>query len=80
MKKLSRKLGRDIFNVAEFGIGLNPKAKVTGNVLEDEKARDTAHIAFGNNKSFGGIVSCQCHLDFVFFNPSILLDGARIDP
>jgi leucyl aminopeptidase (aminopeptidase T) len=75
---LVKSLGKNALNVAELGIGLNLKAKVTGNVLEDEKAKNTAHIAFGNNKSFGGKVYCPCHLDFVFFNPIILLDGVRL--
>lgn len=77
MKLLVKSLGKCALNVAEFGIGLNPKAKVTGNVLEDEKAIGTAHIALGNNKSFGGKVSCPSHLDFVFFDPIVIIDGVR---
>lgn len=77
-KDLFKNLTREALNIAEFGIGLNPKARVTGNVLEDEKAVGTAHIAFGNNKSFGGRVSVPCHLDAVFFNPEIIIDGRRI--
>ncbi|OGW76029.1 MAG: hypothetical protein A2Z72_02075 [Omnitrophica bacterium RBG_13_46_9] len=79
MAALVKSFGRRALNVAEFGIGLNPKAKVTGNVLEDEKAIGTAHIAFGNNKSFGGRVYCPSHLDFVFFKPVILIDGTKLD-
>ncbi len=41
------------FNIAELGIGTNPRAVVTGNVLEDEKVLGTCHIAFGNNSMFG---------------------------
>jgi leucyl aminopeptidase (aminopeptidase T) len=75
MKPLFKRYGRKILNVAELGIGLNPKAKITGNVLEDEKVQGTAHVALGNNKSFGGRVNCPCHLDFVFRSPSIIIDG-----
>jgi leucyl aminopeptidase (aminopeptidase T) len=78
MMSLVKSLGKCALNVAELGIGLNPKARVTGNVLEDEKAERTAHIAFGNNKSFGGSIFCPCHLDFVFFKPVILVDGVRL--
>jgi len=78
MRPLVKSLGRGVLNVAELGIGLNPRAKVTGNILEDEKTLKTAHIALGNNKSFGGRVSCPSHLDFVFFNPVIRLDGVKL--
>jgi leucyl aminopeptidase (aminopeptidase T) len=39
-------------NVAEFAIGVNDKAKVTGIVLEDEKAG--FHWAYGRSDHFGG--------------------------
>lgn len=78
MAHLAKSLRRCTLNIAELGIGLNPKAKVTGNVLEDEKAEKTAHIALGDNRSFGGSVSCPCHLDFVFLNPIIFIDGKRL--
>ena len=73
-----KQLGRSALNIAEFGIGLNPKAKVTGNILEDEKTKQTGHLAIGTNISFGGKVSCPCHLDFVFLNPIVIIDGKRI--
>ena len=75
---LVKKYGKNVLNIAEFGIGLNPKAKVTGAILEDEKVMNTAHVALGNNVSFGGRVSCPCHLDFVFFDPEIYVDGKKI--
>ncbi|MBI2654617.1 aminopeptidase [Candidatus Woesearchaeota archaeon] len=56
-------------NVAELGIGTNYKARITGNVLEDEKAARTCHIAFGNNKHFGGKVDVPFHVDVVAKNP-----------
>ena len=65
-------------NVAELGIGTNYKAKITGNVLEDEKVFGTCHIAFGNNKHFGGKVDVPFHVDFVIRNPRIYADGVLI--
>lgn len=65
LKEVYNKYGVSAWNVAELGIGTNPKATITGNVLEDEKVRGTIHIAFGDNISFGGTVSVDSHLDVV---------------
>ncbi len=50
-------------NIAELGIGCNPKAIVTGNVLEDEKVG--LHIAYGSSTHFGGKVQSDTHFDIV---------------
>lgn len=56
----------------EFGIGLNPKARITGLLLEDEKAYGTAHIAFGGNLDMPGGCNKSCtHRDFLIRSPSI---------
>lgn len=65
-------------NVAEFGIGTNYKAKITGNVLEDEKVAGTCHIAFGNNKHFGGKIDVPFHVDVVVKSPTIYADNVLI--
>jgi len=74
-KLLKKKLYK---NVAELGIGTNYKAKITGNVLEDEKVLGTCHIAFGNNRHFGGKVDVPFHVDFVVKNPTIYADKVLI--
>ncbi|UCE37939.1 MAG: aminopeptidase [Thermoplasmata archaeon] len=67
--------------VGEFGIGLNPKARLTGNLLEDEKAGGTAHIAFGYNENMpGGTNNSKTHRDFLFHRPTLEVeykDGNR---
>ena len=73
-----KKIGKQAYNIAELGIGVNPVAKITGVILEDEKVLGTAHMAIGNNKSFGGKVGCPCHLDFVFRAPEIFIDEKLI--
>lgn len=65
-------------NVAELGIGTNPRAKITGEVLEDEKVMGTCHIAFGNSIRFGGKVDVPFHVDFVIKNPIICADNLCI--
>ncbi len=58
--------------VGEFGIGINPGARLTGNLLEDEKAFRTAHVAFGNNEEMpGGRNRSKTHRDFLFKEPTI---------
>ena len=74
-KSLKNKLYK---NVAELGIGTNYKAKITGNVLEDEKVAGTCHIAFGNNKHFGGLVDVPFHADVVIKKPTIYADEILI--
>jgi len=58
--------------IGELGIGLNPRAKLSGILLEDEKALNTAHIAFGNNTDMdGGKNNSITHRDFLFYKPTI---------
>lgn len=58
--------------IGELGIGINPKARITGNMLEDEKAFRTGHIAFGNNEEMpGGRNRSLTHRDFLFREPTI---------
>jgi len=65
-------------NMAEFGIGTNPEALLTGNILEDEKILGTIHVAFGSNNTFGGKVSAGIHLDAVVLKPTVTIDGQLI--
>lgn len=65
-------------NIAEFGIGTNDKAKLSGLLLEDEKVMGTIHIAIGDNKSMGGNVNVPIHLDGVVKKPTVFLDGNMI--
>jgi leucyl aminopeptidase (aminopeptidase T) len=51
-------------NVAELGIGCNPKAVITGNVLEDEKVG--LHIAYGMSAHMGGKVESDMHIDICY--------------
>lgn len=70
IKKLST-VDDDSKTIGELGIGINPGARIKGNMLEDEKAIGTAHIAFGNNEDFGGKNKSKIHRDFLFNHPSI---------
>jgi len=72
----------DSMVIGELGIGVNPGAAITGNMLEDEKALGTAHIAFGNNEDFpgGGMNKSKIHRDYLFYRPTIEViysDGSK---
>jgi aminopeptidase len=71
------KVGKKARNIAEFGIGINPEAKLIGNVLEDEKVAGTVHIALGDNSTFGGDVIAGIHLDGIIREPELFMDGER---
>ena len=64
-----------IRRICEFGIGLNPRAKIMGAMIVDDKTLGTAHIGIGSNYWFGGNIYAIIHLDQVFKNPTIYLDG-----
>ena len=74
------------FEVAEIGIGMNPSAALSGNILEDEKILGSVHIGFGDNSNMGGrslarVVEAPIHGDGVIVsNPRILADGSLVDP
>ncbi len=65
-------------SVAELGIGTNAKARLIGNLLEDEKVYGTVHVAFGSNATFGGTVSAGIHIDGIMLNPILSVDGKVI--
>lgn len=65
--------------ICELGIGLNPHAKVIGATIIDEKVMGTAHFGIGSNAWFGGKNRTIVHLDQVFRNPNIFVDGKQLD-
>ncbi len=65
-------------NIAEFGVGTNDMAKVTGKILEDEKVKGTIHVALGNNISMGGTVNVPFHVDGVVLKPTVYVDDVLL--
>jgi leucyl aminopeptidase (aminopeptidase T) len=57
-------------NIGELGIGLNPSARITGNMLEDEKAYRTCHFAIGMN--YDDDAPSLIHLDGLVRKPTIV--------
>jgi leucyl aminopeptidase (aminopeptidase T) len=80
--KLEEKLkaaDENAYNIAELGIGTNPKARVTGAILEDEKVLGTVHVALGDNTSYvGGHTKSNIHLDGILFQPTVWVDKRQL--
>jgi leucyl aminopeptidase (aminopeptidase T) len=67
-------------NLAELGVGTNERARLTGNILEDEKILGTVHVAFGASAGIGGTVSVPIHLDVVVTDATLTVgDTAVLD-
>jgi leucyl aminopeptidase (aminopeptidase T) len=65
-------------NLAELGVGTNDRARLTGNILEDEKILGTVHVAFGASIAIGGTVAVPIHLDCVVTDASLSVDGTPV--
>jgi leucyl aminopeptidase (aminopeptidase T) len=66
-------------NLGELGIGLNPAARITGGMLEDEKAFRTCHFAIGHN--YDNDAPSLIHLDGLVKAPTItacMEDGSSV--
>ncbi|MFB6204258.1 MAG: aminopeptidase [Candidatus Nanohaloarchaea archaeon] len=84
----SSELGRKIAdsecvrNIAEFGFGTNPEAKLIGNTLQDEKVFGTVHIAFGDNTHYFSSgerrTECDIHWDTVCEDPTVWFDDQKV--
>ncbi len=68
-----------VYQVAEFAFGLNPQGIIRGVIVEDEGVAGTGHIALGSNIHFGGRNDAPLHLDFVYRDPTLWLDGSRVE-
>jgi len=66
---------RHCFNVAELGVGLNPNARLTGEMLEDEGVMGTIHIGIGTSHTLGGEIVAPTHYDLIMWEPTITVDG-----
>jgi leucyl aminopeptidase (aminopeptidase T) len=64
--------------IAELGIGSNPAARITGNVMTDEKVMGTIHIAIGHNAvaPYNGQNRAPIHLDGVMGDPTLIVDNS----
>ena len=77
-RRLGAKNREDVWTVAEFGFGMNPQARLQGNVLEDEKKLGTCYFSLGDNTSLGGKSSVGIHIPGVLRDASVWLDDYHL--
>ncbi len=73
-RRLKSKDQENVWTIAEFGFGMNPNARVAGNVLEDEKRLGTAYFSIGDNTTLGGTAAVGIQISGVLERPSIWMD------
>jgi leucyl aminopeptidase (aminopeptidase T) len=64
--------------VAEFGFGMNSRATMTGNRLEDQVVRGSAYFGFGDNSALGGSANVGIHMRGVMLKPTIELNDVDL--
>lgn len=70
---LAEKYAKNAWSIGELGIGLNRKARIVANMLEDEKVYGTCHFAVGSN--YDGDAEAMLHLDGIVKSPTIVAIG-----
>jgi 2,5-dihydroxypyridine 5,6-dioxygenase len=68
----------NVYNVAELGVGLNPKSIMQGIQLEDEGVFGAVHIGIGTNLMLGGNIKAAIHYDLIMWEPTIEVDGGVV--
>ncbi|MFQ6076519.1 MAG: aminopeptidase [Candidatus Bathyarchaeia archaeon] len=66
------------YNIAEFGIGLNPACREYATNLEDLGKLGHVHIGIGSNYAIGGKVRAPCHIDAIFKEAAVEFDGKLV--
>lgn len=66
---------RDAYNLAEFAVGLNPACRSYATNLEDLGKLGFGHHGIGSNYAIGGKVAAPCHIDVIYSQASLEIDG-----
>lgn len=69
-----------MFCVAHISLGMNPAARLSGNILEDERVAGCFVIGMGSQMEYfkGTVGKASSHSDVVALRPTISLDGQVI--
>jgi leucyl aminopeptidase (aminopeptidase T) len=66
---------RSAYNLAEFAVGLNPCCRMYATNLEDLGRLGFGHHGIGSNYAIGGNVLAPCHIDVIYSNATLEIDG-----
>ena len=66
------------YNIAEFGIGLNPACREYATNLEDLGKLGHYHIGIGSSYAIGGKIKAPCHIDAISRDAIIEFDGKLV--
>ncbi len=77
-----------IYHLCHYGIGLNPQAGISGNMIEDERMLAAVDFGFGyQDPQFGGTVGLSpYHMDIMLATPTTYIDdkemsgGGKLNP
>jgi leucyl aminopeptidase (aminopeptidase T) len=69
---------KSAYNLAEFAVGLNPASRSYATNLEDLGKLGFGHHGIGSNYAFGGKVVAPCHIDIIYSEASLEIDGNLI--
>lgn len=67
-----------VYNIAELGVGLNPRARLCGLMLEDEGVLGVVHIGIGTNLTLGGKIKAPVHYDLLMHSATLTVDGKMV--
>ena len=70
----------NMFNIAHISYGCNPGAKLTGNILEDERVWGAVEWGLGNQADsfLGKFGPAKSHTDGICLSPTLIGDGEKI--
>ncbi|MCD6157258.1 MAG: hypothetical protein J7J75_01350 [Euryarchaeota archaeon] len=82
-KRLERLLksyeDKNMYKIAEIGVGVHPLMRIRGNATEDESSRGTIVVGLGENAGhLGGNIVASDHVDLFLKRGSMFLDGSPL--
>lgn len=68
----------NVYNVSEFGLGCNRRARLSGKVVEEEAVYGVGHVGFGTDIAFKGRVRAGWHVDGCLASATVEVAGRPI--